>query len=105
MDYWRDCSGRTGSGRALTNGNAETRKRGNATQHGTDHPGFRDSAIPRLRDAVRIGVLVSGHGTHLQAILAACARGDILGRVAVVVSSTPNASAPERERPRGSPWG
>jgi len=87
----------------LTNGNAETRKRGNATQHGTDHPGFRDSAIPRLRDAVRIGVLVSGHGTNLQAILDACARGEILGRVAVVVSSNPKADALERARRAGIP--
>jgi len=79
----------------LTNGNAETRKRGNATQHGPDNPG--------LRDSVRIGVLVSGHGTNLQAILDACARGEILGRVAVVVSSNPKADALERARRAGIP--
>ena len=87
----------------MTNGNEETRKRGNATQHGADHPGFRASAMPRFRDAVPIGVLVSGNGTNLQAILDACARGEILGRVAVVVSSNPKAYALERARLAGIP--
>src|SRR2546430_16903979 len=59
--------------------------------------------MPRFRDAVPIGVLVSGHGTNLQAILDACARGEILGRVAVVVSSNPKAYALERARRAGIP--
>ena len=59
--------------------------------------------MPRFRDAVRIGVLVSGKGTNLQAILDACARGEILGRVAVVVSSNPKAYALERARLAGIP--
>lgn len=52
---------------------------------------------------VRIGVLVSGNGTNLQAILDACARREIPGRVAVVVSSNPKAYALERARHAGIP--
>jgi phosphoribosylglycinamide formyltransferase-1 len=50
-----------------------------------------------------IGVLVSGNGTNLQAILDACARGDIPGGVVLVVSSSAKAVALERARRAGVP--
>jgi phosphoribosylglycinamide formyltransferase 1 len=57
------------------------------------------------RDVVglRIGVLVSGNGTNLQAILDACAHGDIRGGVVLVVSSSAKAYALERARRAGVP--
>jgi phosphoribosylglycinamide formyltransferase-1 len=45
---------------------------------------------------IRLGVLASGGGTNLQAILDACASGRIDARVAVVVSNVPGAGALER---------
>lgn len=55
------------------------------------------------RTGLRIGVLVSGTGTNLQAILDACARGEIAGAVALVVSSSAKAFAVERARQAGVP--
>ena len=52
---------------------------------------------------VRIAVLVSGHGTNLQSILDACARGEISGRVVVVASTTATAYALVRARQAGVP--
>ncbi|MDQ7844174.1 MAG: phosphoribosylglycinamide formyltransferase [Armatimonadota bacterium] len=52
---------------------------------------------------IRIGVLASGAGTNLQAILDACARGEIDGRVVVVVSNNPKAMALDRARRAGIP--
>jgi phosphoribosylglycinamide formyltransferase-1 len=49
----------------------------------------------------RIGVLGSGNGTNCEAILEACARGEIPGRVVVVVSDVPDAPILERARKRG----
>ena len=63
----------------------------------------RGRAVGQSREPIRVGVLVSGNGTNLQAILDACARGEILGRVAVVVSSNPKAFALERARRGGIP--
>jgi phosphoribosylglycinamide formyltransferase-1 len=51
---------------------------------------------------VKIGVLVSGSGTNLQALLDACATGAIPGRVEVVLSNVPSAPALERARRAGS---
>jgi phosphoribosylglycinamide formyltransferase-1 len=48
-----------------------------------------------------IGVLVSGSGTNLQAILDAVAAGTLSARVAVVVSNVPEAGAIERARAAG----
>jgi phosphoribosylglycinamide formyltransferase-1 len=45
---------------------------------------------------IRIGVLASGSGTNLQALLDACAAGWIDGRVAVVICNVPGAGALER---------
>lgn len=48
-----------------------------------------------------IGVLASGTGTNLQAIIDACSDGDINGRVGVVVSDNEDAYALERARQHG----
>lgn len=50
---------------------------------------------------IRIGVLASGGGTNLQAILDACERGEIDGDVVVVISNMPDAFALERARKHG----
>lgn len=47
---------------------------------------------------IRIGALASGHGSNLQAILDACARAEVPGRVVVVVSNNPKAKALDRAR-------
>lgn len=52
---------------------------------------------------IRIGVLASGSGTNLQALLDACAAGRIDGRVAVVICNVPGAGALERAERAGSP--
>jgi phosphoribosylglycinamide formyltransferase-1 len=48
-----------------------------------------------------LGVLVSGGGTNLQAVLDAVAQGRLDARVAVVVSNVPGAGALERARSAG----
>ena len=50
---------------------------------------------------IRIGVLASGSGTNLQAVIDACERGEIDGDVVVVVSNVPEAFALERARKHG----
>jgi phosphoribosylglycinamide formyltransferase-1 len=50
---------------------------------------------------IRLGVLASGGGTNLQAILDACAAGRIAAEVAVVLSNVPGAGALERARKAG----
>lgn len=50
---------------------------------------------------IRLGVLASGGGTNLQAILDACASRRISAEVAVVVSNVPGAGALERARKAG----
>lgn len=54
-------------------------------------------------EELRIGVLGSGNGSNCEAILQACDRGQIPGRVAVVVSDTADAFILERARKRGIP--
>jgi phosphoribosylglycinamide formyltransferase-1 len=49
----------------------------------------------------RLGVLVSGSGTNLQALLDACAAPDFPAHIAVVVSNVPGAFAIERARRAG----
>jgi phosphoribosylglycinamide formyltransferase-1 len=49
----------------------------------------------------RLGVLVSGSGSNLQALLDACAREDFPAEVARVVSNVPTAFALERARKAG----
>lgn len=50
---------------------------------------------------IGLGVLASGGGTNLQAILDGCAAGRIDARVAVVISNVPGAGALERARAAG----
>jgi phosphoribosylglycinamide formyltransferase-1 len=50
---------------------------------------------------IALGVLVSGSGTNLQAILDAVASGRLAARVAVVVSNVPGAKALDRARAAG----
>ena len=52
---------------------------------------------------MRIGVLGSGNGSNCEAILQACDRGQIPGRVVVVVSDIAEAFILERARKRGIP--
>lgn len=54
-------------------------------------------------EELRIGVLGSGNGSNCEAILQACDRGQIPGRVAVVVSDLADAFILERARKRGIP--
>ena len=53
--------------------------------------------------ALRLGVLVSGRGTNLQALLDACAAGEIPARVAVVGCNRADAPALGRARAAGVP--
>ncbi|HHY75408.1 MAG TPA: phosphoribosylglycinamide formyltransferase [Firmicutes bacterium] len=52
---------------------------------------------------LKLGVLVSGRGTNLQAILDGCAAGEIPAEVAVVVSNRPGVPALERAKKAGVP--
>jgi phosphoribosylglycinamide formyltransferase-1 len=56
-----------------------------------------------VTDGIRIGVLASGNGTNLQAIMDGCSRGEIPGRVVVVVSNNPKARALDRAHLAGIP--
>lgn len=56
-----------------------------------------------MPERIRIGVLASGHGTNLQAIMDACRRQEIPGEVVVVVSNKPDAHALSRARQAGVP--
>jgi len=54
-------------------------------------------------DTLKLGVLVSGGGTNLQAIIDAIARGSLHATVAVVISNNANAFALERARNNNIP--
>lgn len=54
-------------------------------------------------DRLALGVLISGSGTNLQAIIDACSSGEIGCRVAVVISNKPDAFGLERARRAGIP--
>lgn len=57
-----------------------------------------------MRAAVkRVGVLVSGRGSNLQALIDAARRGDLGGEIAVVVSNVEDAVGLERARQAGIP--
>jgi phosphoribosylglycinamide formyltransferase-1 len=51
----------------------------------------------------RVGVLISGRGTNLQALIDAAARGELGGEVALVVSNVECAAGLERARRAGIP--
>ena len=52
---------------------------------------------------LRVGVLVSGTGTVLQALIDACGSGEAPAEIAIVVSNVPGAFALERARAAGIP--
>lgn len=52
---------------------------------------------------IRIGALISGSGTNLQAIIDACRRGDIDGRMVFVGSDNPDAAGLEKARRNNIP--
>lgn len=52
---------------------------------------------------LRVGVLVSGTGTVLQALIDACGSGEVPAKIAVVVSNVPGAFALERAHAAGIP--
>lgn len=51
----------------------------------------------------RLGVLASGRGSNLQAIIDACRKGSLDAEVAIVISDNPGAYALERARTAGIP--
>jgi phosphoribosylglycinamide formyltransferase 1 len=53
--------------------------------------------------SMNIGVLASGSGTNLQAIMEACDRGEVAGRVVVVISDRQEALALRRAAAQGIP--
>ena len=59
-------------------------------------PGARENPL-------RLGVLVSGTGSNLQAILDAIAAGSLAAEVKVVISNRPNVQALDRARAAGVP--
>ena len=54
--------------------------------------------------SLRIGVLASGEGTNLQALLDACHEGRINGHVALMLTNNPQAGAIARCRRAGVPF-
>jgi len=54
-----------------------------------------------LRPALKLGVLISGEGTNLQAIIDAVARGELIAEISVVVSNRADARGLERARRHG----
>jgi phosphoribosylglycinamide formyltransferase-1 len=58
-------------------------------------------ASPATRPSVKIGVLISGEGTNLQAIIDAVARGDLKADIRVVISNKAAARGLERARNHG----
>jgi phosphoribosylglycinamide formyltransferase 1 len=56
-----------------------------------------------MTDTARIAVLISGHGSNLQAIVDACQSGDLPARVVVAVSNRRDAYGLERARRAGIP--
>jgi phosphoribosylglycinamide formyltransferase 1 len=60
------------------------------------------SYTPGVPGELRIGVLASGEGTTLQAILDACKSGELPARVALVISNNGGAGALRRARESGA---
>ncbi len=56
-----------------------------------------------MRKKIKIGALISGGGSNLQAIMDACESGSIHGRVVFVGSDNPAASGLDRARQHGIP--
>ncbi|MFH0816129.1 MAG: phosphoribosylglycinamide formyltransferase [Methanobacteriota archaeon] len=73
-----------------------------ALEHLRDRVKNPDANPVPMSGEFRIGVLASGSGTDLQSILDACSRGDIPGKVVVVVTNNPEAKCLERARRYGA---
>lgn len=56
------------------------------------------SHLPASEPVARLVVLISGHGSNLQAILDACASGELQARVVAVISNKSDAFGLERAR-------
>jgi len=56
-----------------------------------------------VAEFLRVGVLVSGTGSNLQALIDACRSGELPAKIAVVISNVPTAFALERARAAGIP--
>lgn len=54
-------------------------------------------------NSIRLGVLVSGNGTNLQALIDAIAEGGLRAKITVVVSNKPGVGALERAKQAGIP--
>lgn len=73
-----------------------------------EEPVLAEEIFPLLEEdqepkRLRVGVLISGSGTNLQALLDACASGALNAVIAVVVSNKPDAFGLERARRAGVP--
>lgn len=60
-----------------------------------------DSQVPQLSTGRRLGVLISGRGSNLQALLAAIDRGELDARIVVVISNRADAGGLELARAAG----
>jgi phosphoribosylglycinamide formyltransferase 1 len=56
-----------------------------------------------MPDPLRVGVLASGTGSNLQALIDACRGGTLAAEIAVAISNVPDAPALERARRAGIP--
>ncbi len=56
-----------------------------------------------MSSGLKLGVLASGSGSNLQALIDACARGQIAARVAVVICNIPGARALDRAKAANVP--
>jgi len=54
-----------------------------------------------MNDTPAIGVLISGRGSNLQALIDAIAQGKLVARIAIVISNRPAAAGLERARAAG----
>jgi phosphoribosylglycinamide formyltransferase-1 len=64
-------------------------------------PALRQSASRTPHPALRIGVLISGRGSNLQALIEAVRDGRLPAQIAVVISNKANAAGLERARAAG----
>ena len=60
-----------------------------------------EAAVRQETDGTRLGVLISGRGSNLQAIIDAEADGRLIATIAVVISNNPDAGGLERARRAG----
>ncbi len=49
----------------------------------------------------RLAILISGHGTNLQAFIDACARGELAAQIGIVISNNPEAAGLQRAESAG----